>query len=212
MIRIKQFVFNSFQVNCYLLTNELNQGIIIDPACDSKQERDTLFDYIFDNNITIIKIIITHAHVDHITGLKPTLDKFNKPVTMHKNDSFLLDNAKELGAMYGFNIEAIDKSMQFIEEGENIQFGSSELEIMHIPGHSPGSIIIYSSNDKFAITGDVLFCGSIGRTDLPGGDYDTLIEGIKTKLLNLASDTVVYCGHGPSTIIEQEKKTNPFLV
>lgn len=212
MINIKTFTFNSFQVNTYLLFDESKEGVIIDPACDSEQEFDTLIEFITENDIKLTKIINTHGHIDHIAGVERVADYYRIPFEIHNDDIFLLETAPQSAAIFGFDIESVRKPDVLIKEGTPIKFGNSSLNTIHVPGHSPGSIVFHSEEDKFAIVGDVLFAGSIGRTDLPGGNYETLISGIKNKLITLPPETKVYSGHGPSSTIKQEHDTNPFLV
>lgn len=212
MITLKNFVFNNFGVNTFVLYDETRQAIIIDPACSNNSEFETLFNFISDNNLTPLKIVNTHGHIDHIVGVTKVAKKYGIPFLMHSDDNFQLGSAKEMGMFFGFQIDEIPVPSKFVSETDKIEFGNSSLDILHVPGHSPGSIVFYSPLDSFIIAGDVLFSGSIGRTDLPGGDYDTLISGIKTKLLTLPGDTKVYSGHGGSTTIKTEHDTNPFLV
>lgn len=211
MISLKTFTFNSFQVNTYVLHDETNDSIIIDPACESAHEIEQLIQYIKDNNLNPRAIINTHGHIDHIVGINDIKNTFSIPFKIHLEEKLLLENALYSAQLFGFSLETIPIVDEFIEEGAIITFGNSSIKALHIPGHSPGSLVYYSEDNKFVIVGDVLFNGSIGRTDLPGGDYDSLISGIKGKLLSLPSDTVVYSGHGPSTTIGQEHDTNPFL-
>ncbi|HBH49831.1 MAG TPA: MBL fold hydrolase [Bacteroidales bacterium] len=212
MITIKTFVFNSFQVNSFVLHDETKEAIIIDPACENSQEYDELIDYIAENKLVPIAVVNTHAHIDHILGVETIKNKFKIPFKLHKEDEFLVENAPQSAMMFGFEFASIPLIEEYIDEGTVIKFGHSELIPYHVPGHSPGSLVFFGAKDKFIIAGDVLFKGSIGRTDLPGGDYETLITGIKSKLLTLPSDTSVYPGHGPATSIGQEHDTNPFLI
>lgn len=212
MIKIKTFVFNSFQVNSFILSDETNEAIIIDPACDNEQEAALILDYINQQNLTLKAIVNTHAHIDHIVGVDRIKKAFNIPLLLHNADNFLVERAPESALMFGFSLKIAPTVNEFIDEKKPITFGESSLQAFHIPGHSPGSLVYYSNNDKFVIAGDVLFNGSIGRTDLPGGDYDALISGIKEKLFSLPKDTIVHCGHGPTTSIQKEQETNPFLI
>jgi len=211
-MQVKVLTFNPFQENTYIIYDETKECIIIDPGCYEEKEEIQLRSFIDENMLTPVKLINTHCHIDHILGNKFANDIWDIELYIHKEDLPLLKNAGNIGKMYGFeNYEGSPYPKYFLEEKKKIAFGNSELEIIFTPGHAPGHICLYSENDKFIIAGDVLFNGSIGRTDLPGGDYNTLINSIKTKLLPLAEDTTVYCGHGPSTSIGKEKKTNPFL-
>lgn len=212
MISIKIFTFNSFQVNTYLLYDQSKEAVLIDPACDSEEEFTLLKSFIEENELSLQRIINTHGHIDHIAGVQRVVDYFNVPFEIHPDDVSLLKVAPQSAQIFGFELEAAKMPDGSIEEGKSIEFGNSSLKTLHVPGHSPGSIVFYSEENKFAIVGDVLFSGSIGRTDLPGGDYDTLISGIKSKLLTLPGDTKVFSGHGPSSTIQQEHDTNPFLI
>ena len=212
MITIKTFVFGPFQENTYLLFDETKECIIVDPGCYDNRECLQLADFISDNKLKPVKLVNTHCHLDHVFGngfiadtfsLKPEISKQEKPVL----DSYLI-SAKQ----YGFEAAPSPQPVAYLSEGDKITFGNSTLEIFFTPGHSPGSITLYSPAQKFMIAGDVLFFGSIGRTDLPGGNFETLISSIKNKLFSLGDDYTVYCGHGPSTTIGHERLNNPFLV
>ena len=211
MITIKIFVFNDFQENTFVLSDETKECIIVDPGCNVNAERKELTDYIEKNELIPKAILNTHCHIDHVLGIKFVTEKYQIPFIAHKEDMVLIKNALSFGGFFGINAEQPPMPDHFIEEGEEFTFGNSTLKIFHIPGHSSGSITLYSSNDNFVITGDVLFKNSIGRTDLPGGDYEMLITGITTKLLTLPEDTMAFPGHGPHTTIKDEKRNNPFL-
>lgn len=212
MISVHTFIFNTFQVNTYLLYDDTGEAIIIDPACDSAEEFNQLKNYIEEHQLSLQRIINTHGHIDHIAGVQRVVDYFNVPFEIHPDDVFLLKVAPQSAQVFGFELETAKMPDGKIEEGKAVTFGNSTLKTLHVPGHSPGSIVFYCKESKFAVVGDVLFSGSIGRTDLPGGDYETLISCIKTKLLTLPRDTKVFSGHGPSTTIQQEHDTNPFLI
>lgn len=211
MTKIHTFSFNPFQENTYLLADETGECIVIDPGCYFEEEKTALTDFIETNNYRLTKIVNTHCHVDHILGNAFLVNKYKIPFEAHKGDEFLLENAVEHGKMFGFDVEQPPAINNYLEENQQITFGNTILKVLHVPGHSPGHIALYCEDQQFVITGDALFNGSIGRTDLPGGDYDTLINSIKTKLLTLKDAVVVYPGHGPETTIEKEKRTNPFL-
>ncbi|MBN1250559.1 MAG: MBL fold metallo-hydrolase [Bacteroidales bacterium] len=208
---IKTFVFNTFQENTYLLFDETNEAVLIDAGCYSQQERDKLSTFIEEKNLTLKKLLNTHSHIDHILGNQFIIENFNLDLESNKDDEFLIKRAKDQGAAFGISIDSPPLPKKHITEGDKIKFGNSVLEIIHTPGHSPGSIVFYNKNEKFMIVGDVLFNQSIGRTDLPGGDYDTLLNSITNKLFPLGDDMEVYCGHGPNTTIGQERISNPFL-
>jgi hydroxyacylglutathione hydrolase len=211
MIRIKIFEFNPFQENTLILFDETKQCLIIDPGCYNPEENKELTDYIEKELIVPKAIINTHGHVDHLLGCKFIHDKYKVPFYTHKDDIVLIERAQEFGALFGIKVAPPPLPDYFLSDGQKFSFGNSELLISHVPGHSPGSIAIYNIEGNFVFTGDVLFRGSIGRTDLPGGNFDTLIESIKSKLLVLPREVVVYPGHGPDTTIGNEIDKNPFL-
>lgn len=214
MTKVKIFTFNNFQVNTYLLYDDSKEAIIIDPACDSDEEFNALSDYIAENELKLKAVVNTHGHIDHIVGIDKVTSHYKVPFSINKEDEFLLDadTARQSAMLFGFSLETPPVPDTFINNEDKIEFGNSVLKAIHVPGHSPGSIVFYCEESKFVVVGDVLFSGSIGRTDLPGGSYETLISGIKTRLMNLPGDVKVYCGHGPFTTIQQEHDTNPFLV
>ncbi|MBN1118253.1 MAG: MBL fold metallo-hydrolase [Bacteroidales bacterium] len=210
-MQIKPFVFNSFQVNTFVLYDDSKECIIIDPACYALEEYNELYKFIGDNGLMPKYIANTHGHVDHLLGVKTVSEHYNIPFKVHEDDFFLLETAVQSGLIFGFNINENPVADEILKEGEIIKFGNSELELFHVPGHSPGSIVFYSKEGAFVVVGDVLFKSSIGRTDLPGGNYEDLISGIRSKLLTLPPETIVLSGHGPHTTIKNEHDTNPFL-
>jgi glyoxylase-like metal-dependent hydrolase (beta-lactamase superfamily II) len=211
MIKIKTFVFNPFQENTYLLYDETGEAVIIDPGCYSKQEEESLLDFIVENNIKPEQLLNTHSHIDHILGNRFVAEQFNLKLQSHKEDEFLIQRAKEQGLAFGIKVENPPLPGNYLDEEMKIKFGNSELEIIHAPGHSPGSLVFYNRKEKFMIVGDVLFNQSIGRTDLPGGSYEILVRSIVQKLFPLGDDMEVYSGHGSPTTIGQERISNPFL-
>ncbi|HEY4789315.1 MAG TPA: MBL fold metallo-hydrolase [Bacteroidales bacterium] len=211
MIKIKIFVFNAFQVNTYILSDETGECIIVDAACYSNSEKNTLDQYISSQNLKPVKLVNTHCHVDHVLGMKYISDKYKINIEVHEADISLLTNAQKHGIVFGFNVEEPPVVSGYLNEKSDITFGCSVLKVLHVPGHSPGSVAFYNPDQKFVITGDVLFNGSIGRTDLPGGDYDQIMQSIYKKLMILPDETEVYPGHGPATTIHQEALNNPFL-
>ena len=212
MIQIQTFTFNGFQENTYVLFDDTKECIIVDPGCYDKHEQETLSNFVTENKLKPVLLINTHCHIDHVLGNHFVADKWKLDLAMHKLDVPTLESVKDYCTIYGFhNYEVSPLPSHFLNEGEKVKFGESELNILFTPGHAPGHIVLHSKKDSFIIGGDVLFQMSIGRTDLPGGDFDTLIESIKEKLLPLDDNTKVYCGHGPSTNIGFEKANNPFL-
>ena len=211
MIKVEKFVFNSFQENTYLLFDETKECIIIDAGCYDTFEKERIVKFIDDNNLKLVKLVITHGHVDHVLGLEYLSKKYNLTIEMHEEDIKLLKNVESYGGLYGFEVEGPKNISANLIDGGSISFGNSRLNILHVPGHSPGSIALHSPIDNFVIVGDVLFKGSIGRTDLPGGDYDILMNSIGSKLMTLDENTMVYSGHMGETTIGIEKRSNPFI-
>ncbi len=211
MITIKTFVFNPFQENTYLLYDETSEAVIIDPGCSAKSEEEQLSAFVEANNLTLKHLLNTHSHIDHILGNRFVSEQYNLPVQSHKEDEFLITRAKEQAVLFGMQIDEPPMPGNYLDENDTIKFGNSELKIVHAPGHSPGSLVFYNENERFMIVGDVLFNQSIGRTDLPGGNLDTLLKSIFTKLFPLGDDMKVYSGHGATTTIGQERISNPFF-
>lgn len=211
-MNIKIFTFNQFFENTFIISDSTNECIIIDPGCYDKNEKQILQDYILSNNLVPTRLINTHCHIDHILGNNFVSKTWDLELEIHHKDIDLLKNSKNIADLYGFvNYENSPITNKFLVEGDIIEFGKSNLEVLFTPGHAPGHISLYSKNENFIISGDVLFNNSIGRTDLPGGNYNTLIDTIKSKILCLDDSTVVYCGHGPSTTVGKERINNPFL-
>ena len=211
-MNIKTFTFNQFFENTFIISDSTNECIIIDPGCYNKNEKQILQDYILANNLVPTRLINTHCHIDHILGNNFVSKTWDLELEIHHKDIDLLKNSKNIADLYGFvNYENSPITNKFLVEGDIIEFGKSKLEVLFTPGHAPGHISLYSQNENFIISGDVLFNNSIGRTDLPGGNYSTLIDTIKSKILCLDDSTVVYCGHGPSTTVGKERINNPFL-
>jgi glyoxylase-like metal-dependent hydrolase (beta-lactamase superfamily II) len=211
MINLHYFTFNGFQENTYVLYDETKECVIIDPGCYSNEEQQTLVSFVTKNGLKPVKLLNTHCHIDHVLGNSFVANKFNIGLEMHEKDLPTLHATPEYGHLYGFNIEESPEPTALLEEGDKVKFGNSELEVIFAPGHCTGHIVFLARDEKFMVSGDVLFYGSIGRTDLPGGDYNTLINSIKTKLLPLDDDYKVYSGHGPMTSIGFERENNPFL-
>ena len=213
-MKVKVFEFNPIAVNTYVLHDNTGECVIIDAACYYPNEERELLNYIKDKKLTVKHVLNTHLHFDHVFGVNLIQSEFNVEMEAHKGDMFLLDTMTEQMALFGFtaNSNHIPTVGKYIDENDIIEFGDQKLSIIYVPGHSPGSIVFYNEADRFIISGDVLFNGSIGRTDLPQGNHNQLIDGIKTKLLTLPGDTIVYPGHGPATTTKRELKSNPFLV
>ena len=211
MIKVKSFCFNSFEENTYVLSDDTNECIIIDPGCHLVYEETELADYIETNKLKPVRLLNTHCHIDHILGNSFVARKYNLELEINDKELPVLNASGYVSEMYQIQMNPSPVPAKFLIEGDKVRFGNSELDVIFTPGHSPGSISFYSSKDKFVISGDVLFEQSIGRTDLPGGDYETLLESIIVKLLPLGDNTLVFCGHGNSTTIGAERELNPFL-
>lgn len=211
MLQVAAFTFNPFQENTYILFNEKKECWIVDPGMYGAEEEQVLFDYINKHDLKPQQVINTHAHIDHIFGVDAVKQKFNIPFGVHHLEQPVLANAKGSAMLFGFTFGAAPVPDFFIEENKTLKLGDDELEVKLAPGHSPGSIVFHYPAGKWAIGGDVLFHGSIGRSDLPGGNYEVLLKSIADQLYTLPDDTVVYSGHGPATSIGQEKRTNPFI-
>lgn len=211
-MQIKKFTFNPLQENMYIIYDEAKECIIIDPGCYFHHEREELVDFISENNLKPIKLINTHCHLDHICGNKYVAETWGLKLEASILDEYNLERSIQAGKLYNMPIEPSPPIEVDLKEGDEIRFGNSLLTILFTPGHSAGSLSFYSEELKILIAGDVLFKMSIGRTDLPGGDFDTLISTIKTKLFILPEETIVYSGHGDETTIGDEMKYNPFLV
>lgn len=212
MINVHYFAFGPFQENTYVLWDETKECVILDPGNSNTSENKKLSHFIEEKQLTVKRLILTHAHVDHISGNRYIFDTYGLLPEVHKDDLYFIEKQIPTANMYGIPAEQSPMPVSFINEGDVIKFGNSELNTLHTPGHSPGSISYYSLEDKFIIGGDVLFYGSIGRTDLPLGHHDTLIKSIKEKLFPLGDDMKVYSGHGMPTTIGFERMNNPFLV
>lgn len=212
MANVVKLTFNDFQENTYIVYDDTGECVIFDPGCFRSYEEEELVQKISDLRLTPVRLINTHCHLDHVFGNKFVADHFGLGLEIHRGELPVLEAVPQVCMMYGLPPAVPSPApSRFIEEGEVIEFGNTQLEVLFTPGHSPASISFYCRESGFVIAGDVLFYGSIGRTDLPGGDFDTLISNIKEKLLVLPDDTIIYPGHGPKTTIAFERANNPFL-
>jgi glyoxylase-like metal-dependent hydrolase (beta-lactamase superfamily II) len=211
MINIETFAFNSFQENTYLLYDHSGECIIVDAGCEDEAEREQLTAYIEEHGFRPVKLVNTHCHVDHILGVAYLAEKYKIPFFIHPEEKVLFTHSRSQADFFGLKLDTPPEPEDYLVDGDVLEFGESALKIIHVPGHSPGGILLHCPEQKFLISGDVLFLQSIGRTDLPGGDYNSLVGGIIEKLLILDPDTRVYPGHGPPTTIGEEKASNPFL-
>ncbi len=212
MITIQRFIFNPFQQNTYVLYDETKECAIIDPGCYSTEEKQELKQFIDNHSLKPTLLLNTHCHVDHILGNAFVYDTYGLKPKAHKAEKEMLEIAAEQGQMFGFTLETPPPLEDYLEDGDVVKLGNGTLKVLHVPGHSAGSLAFAVENPKLVITGDALFAGSIGRTDLPGGDYDQLMNSIRTKLLTLGDEYAVFAGHGPKTSIGNEALTNPFLL
>lgn len=212
MITVQKFIVNPLRENTYLLFDETGECVVVDAGFFYDEELEEVAGFIDTNNLKPVKLINTHCHFDHLMGVEFMRKKYELRFSCHPDDSFLIERASRQAAMFGFEIPDVSHADDSLYEGDFITFGNSGLSVIHVPGHSPGHVVFYSESDKFLLAGDVLFYGSIGRTDLPGGNYSELIDNITRKLLVLPPDTKVYSGHGPETTIGFEKTSNPFLI
>ena len=211
MLSLKSFTFNPVQENTYVLYNENKECCIIDPGCYFSEEQQQLKAEIEKAGLKPVLLLNTHCHLDHIFGNKFVHETWGLELHIHEKEKPVLDRGPESGLRWQLPFENYRGPLTYIKEGTKITLGDEELEILFTPGHSPGSVSFYHEAGGFVIGGDVLFNGSIGRTDLPGGDYDTLINSIQTKLFTLPDETKVYSGHGTVTTVGFEKMNNPFV-
>lgn len=211
MITIKQFTFSPIQENTYVLYNEAKDALIIDPGCYFSNEENELTAFITDNNLKPVQLLNTHCHLDHVFGNKFIAKQYGLELYLHPKEEKMLQMAPQSGKMYGLDFDNYAGPLHFINDGDVIFLGDDKLQVLLTPGHSPGSVCFYNENQQFVIGGDVLFYESIGRTDLPFGDHQTLLNSIVQKLYVLPDEVKVYNGHGPATTIGHEKKHNPFI-
>lgn len=208
---ITTFTFNPFSENTYILHDASKECVVIDPGCYGPQEQETLTAFIRDEGLKVVKLLNTHCHIDHVLGNKFVADTYQVMLAIHAADLPTLRAVPVYAPNYGFPDYEEVLPATYLAAGDVVQFGQTELQVKYTPGHAPGHIVFYHEASQTVIGGDVLFQRSIGRTDLPGGDYNTLLQSIRTQLFTLPDTVTVYPGHGPSTTIGEEKKHNPFL-
>lgn len=212
MITIKSFEFNYFQENTFLLYDETRETVLIDCGCCRKEEEKELTDFILENKLTLKHLLCTHLHVDHVFGNGFIHKTYGLGPEANKLDVEKLPSPDEQAKLFGLRQHVENVPIEkYIVGGEIIKFGTSELQVLTVPGHSPGSVAFYNQKNGFAIVGDALFAGSIGRTDLWGGNQEVLVAAIRDKLLSLPDETIIYPGHGPETRVIDEKFNNPYL-
>ena len=210
MFHINVFTFNPFQENTYILYTDSKDAIIIDPGCYFTEEQETLLSFLNDNQLNPVMLLNTHCHLDHVFGNMFIHKQYGLELHLHTDDEVTLKHAPDSGKMFGLDFNGYTGPLHYLSENQTIKINDDTLKIFHTPGHSPGSISFYCEKQGFVISGDVLFRESIGRTDVPGGDFDTLINSIRTKLYTLPGETIVYSGHGGPTTIQYEIDNNPY--
>lgn len=214
-MKIKQFVFNPFGVSSFIIyDSESKAAIAIDPGMLNSAEQKEFDSYIAENNLKLTQIVNTHLHLDHCFGNNYVRDKYGIKVAAHPDDAFLGNSLAEQASRFGIRLTGIDTKADIdieLKDGDNIEVGAHTLKVLHVPGHSPGSIALYCAEGDFVIGGDVLFKGSIGRTDLQGGNLDTLLDSIHSRLMTLPDSTNVLPGHDRFTTIGAERATNPYI-
>lgn len=212
MLRVTSRVYNPFAENTYVVFDDHSkQALIVDPGCNSPEEESDLAMEVARLRLTPVAVVNTHCHMDHVFGNAFAVSHWKVPLWCHRSDLFLLERLPELAVVWGVNAKPSPRPSRFLEDGDEILLGSSKLRVIHAPGHSPGHIVLFAPEEKFLICGDVLFAGSIGRTDLPGGNYTQLMQSIE-KLIRLGDEVRVYPGHGEPTTIGVERATNPFIL
>jgi hydroxyacylglutathione hydrolase len=211
MIQIASFEFSPFSENTYVLYDETLEAVVIDPGCYDHYERQQLKDFIEKNKLKVVKLLNTHCHLDHVFGNEFVKKTWHVQNYAHDLENFNIGFLEASARMFGIGHIDPTRIDSFIEEGDNIEFGKSSLEVIFTPGHSPGHVVFYNKEQNFCINGDVLFKMSIGRTDLPGGNHQQLINSIRQKMFTLPDETIIYTGHGNPTTIGFEKTHNPFL-
>lgn len=211
MLQISSMTFNPFQENTYVLHDESGACVIVDPGCYESTECNELTTFISSRGLRVERLVNTHCHIDHVLGNEFVKQTYGVGLYIHRLDEPVLRAVSAYAPNYGFNQYQPAEVDGYLEEGDELVVGNTRLSILFVPGHAPGHIAFYSASDKLLISGDVLFYNSIGRTDLPGGNFETLEKSILGKLYQLPDDTVVYPGHGPKTSIGFEKRTNPFV-
>jgi hydroxyacylglutathione hydrolase len=210
MIHIQSFTFNAFGENTYVLYDETRECVVIDPGCYERSEKEELSDFIQESNLKVVLLLNTHCHIDHVLGNTYVKEKYGVPFYIHELEAPVLRAVVNYAPIYGFPQYQEASPDHYLQPGTPVRFGQSELEVLFVPGHAPGHVAFLHRAQRFCIAGDVLFKRSIGRTDLPGGNFNTLIRSIHTQLFPLGDDFVIHPGHGESTTIGEEKRFNPF--
>ena len=211
MTKVYQHTYGPFAENTYVIADDDSNAVIIDPGMYHPEENVQFFEFINSHQLKPCRLLLTHAHLDHVFGVNWVNKTYGLTPEIHNDDQIVYESAEVVAKQYGLNMNQLVPSNISLVHNEVFKFGGSEFRIIHTPGHSHGSVCFRNDNEGYIISGDVLFQGSIGRTDLPGGDYNVLMRSIIEHIINLAGDTIIYSGHGPVTTVGQEKVSNPFL-
>ncbi len=211
MLHIKSFTFNPFQENTYLVYDDQGQAVLIDPGCHTSGERAELENFVVANELKLDNLLNTHCHIDHVLGNSWAKKHFGIPLWIHEKEVSVLKSVEVYAPNYGFHGYESSAADHFLVEGQEFKVGEESLKVLFVPGHAPGHVVFYHKKSGQCIAGDTLFRGSIGRTDLPGGNHHLLLTKIQTELFSLPDETVIYPGHGPETTVGFEKVYNPFV-
>lgn len=211
MITVKSFICNPFQENTYILFDETKECVIVDAGCYSANEQEAIDSFIAENELVPVKLLNTHGHIDHIAGIEYLSKKYGIELYIHADEIDNIHRSSAMGAAWGFNITVPTCKVNFIEANGTVTFGKTTLKVVELPGHTKGGVGFYNEEQKIIILGDTLFRGSIGRTDLPGGDYEKIIHSIIKNLLPLGDEVRYYSGHGESSTLGHERRYNPFV-
>lgn len=211
MLHIKSFTFNPFQENTYLAYDDQGSAVLVDPGCHTAGERAELENFIQTNGLKVENLLNTHCHIDHVLGNAWAKKRFGIPLWIHEKEVSVLKSVEVYAPNYGFHGFESSSADHFLSEGQEFKVGQEMLKVLFVPGHAPGHVVFYHEKSGQCIAGDTLFRGSIGRTDLPGGNHELLLTKIRTVLFSLPDETIIYSGHGPETKIGFEKVYNPFV-
>ncbi len=210
-MKLHLFTFNAFQENSYVLVNENKEAIFIDPGMMDQEEENVMLNFISKNDLTPLFILNTHCHIDHILGVKFLVEKFQIPFYAHQHETVMIERSASVSLMYGIPYSGCPLPDRFIDESDSFEFGKDKIELLYVPGHSPGHLALVIHSQRMVIGGDVLFKGSVGRVDLPGCNAQDLISSIQGKIYKLPNDYSVFPGHGEATTIGYEKENNYFV-
>lgn len=211
MLYLHSFAFNPFSENTYVVYNDQKKAFLIDPGNFTPEETDQLTQFILEKDLEVVHILLTHGHIDHVLGLQAAFDQYQVPVLMHPLEQEILHRNPMDANRFGFFFQPFKGTVSYITEHDRLNLDEEEFQILHLPGHSPGSIGFYHAAQQLMVSGDVLFEGSMGRTDLYKGNQSDLLTSIRTKLFVLPEETKIYNGHGNPTTVGFEKQYNPYL-